>query len=277
MQSLSPHDATSRPQGATLRTALTRQTKRIASRAADRAVNGVQYFVHGTARRQMGNAGKDLILKRGKLELWRIRPPARESVEIGRHTLEVELAPRVPVPIVLIPPLMVRPSVYDLRPEHSFVRTLRNAGFDVFLVDFGVPDDEDENVRLDDYVLDYVPACVEAALAASGAPSLTLAGYCMGGLFALLHVATFDDPRVKNLVTIGAPVNFEEMGVISVATRFGMPFLDAILGVIGNVPGELSSLVFRLFGGMRAVTRYGELLFRLYDEEYVRAFDSVDT
>jgi hypothetical protein len=46
---------------------------------------------------------------------------------------------------------MVRPYVYDLRPEHSFVRTLRRAGYDVFMLDFGVPDD-DQAVRQDHYL-----------------------------------------------------------------------------------------------------------------------------
>lgn len=254
-----------------------RAALRIADRAVLSAVNGLSLFLHGTARRQIGNAAKELVMKRGKLELYRIRPVGAEDVELGHQDLRIELAPRVKTPILLIPPLMVRPWVFDLRPEHSLVRTLRNAGFDVFLVDFGVPDEADEAVRLDDYVLDYVPHCVDAALAASGAERITMAGYCMGGIFALLHAAAFDDPRVKNIVAVGAPVNFEQMGAISLATRIGMPFLDAILAVMGNVPGSVSSLVFRVLGGTKSVTRYADLLRRLYDEDYVRAFDSMDT
>ena len=40
------------------------------------------------------------------------------------------------VPMLLIPPLMVKPFIFDLRPERSFVLSLLRAGFDVFLVDF---------------------------------------------------------------------------------------------------------------------------------------------
>ncbi|MBL8151933.1 MAG: hypothetical protein JNN15_18585, partial [Blastocatellia bacterium] len=54
-------------------------------------------------------------------------------------------------PILLIPPLMVTPQIYDLRPRHSFVRYLLERGFDVFLIDFGSPKRKDREIRLDDY------------------------------------------------------------------------------------------------------------------------------
>ena len=172
---------------------------------------------------------------------------------------------------------MVRPYVYDLRPEHSMLRTLRNAGFDVFVVDFGVPDETDRHVRLDDYVLDWIPSCVERALEVSGATGLGLVGYCMGGLFALLHTGTFLDQRVHALVTIGSPVDFEEMGVVTTAARLGAPGIDRALDLIGNIPGSLSSLGFKLLSGPRSFTRWADLLMNLSNEDYVRTFDSINT
>lgn len=258
-----------------------KKTRAVARRAMERTVmslvNGLAYVVDGAAKPTMGNVAKDLVLKKGKLELWRVRPIERETIELGHSELDVELVPRHPVPVLLIPPLMVRPYVYDLRPEHSMVRALRNAGFDVFIVDFGVPDRADEGLRLDDYVLDFVPACVNAAIETSGKPEITLCGYCMGAIFALLHVATFDDTRVKNLVAIGAPVNFEKMGILTVATRLGLPFMDRILDRMGNVSGKLSSAGFKLLSGTKAITKYADLFANLYDEEYVRGFDAIDT
>jgi polyhydroxyalkanoate synthase len=258
-----------------------RRTKRVARKAVERTilsfVNGLVYVVDGAAKPTMGNVAKDVVFKKGKLELSRVRPIGREKVELGFDELDVEMVPPNPVPILLIPPLMVRPYVYDLRPEHSMVRALRNAGFDVFIVDFGVPDRADEGLKLDDYVLDFVPACIDEALKASGAPEITLCGYCMGGIFALLHVATFQDPRVRNIVTIGAPVNFEKMGILTVAARLGIPLLDKVLDRLGNVPGVLSSTGFKLLSGTKAITKYADLFANLYDEEYVRGFDAVDT
>jgi polyhydroxyalkanoate synthase len=171
---------------------------------------------------------------------------------------------------------MVRPYIYDLRPEHSMLRTLRNAGFDVFVVDFGVPDRSDENVRLDDYVLNYVPTLVDATLRVSGTDGVALVGYCMGGLFSLLHVGTFGDARVKALVTIGSPVNFKKMGMVTWAATLGAPGIDRLIDVVGNVPGALSSAAFKLLNGPRNVTRYFDLVRNLHDENYVRGFLTIN-
>jgi polyhydroxyalkanoate synthase len=271
---------------------LSRRTKKIARKTMDRAVlsfvNGLAYVVDGAAKPTMGNVAKDLVFEQGKLQLWRVRPLEPERYEIGHEEHEVEMAPRRKVPLLVIPPLMVRTYVYDLRPEHSMLRTLRNAGFDVFVVDFGIPDRADEGLRLDDYVLDFVPACVEEAMRASRAQKITLVGYCMGGIFALLHQALFDDPRIRAIVTIGAPIDFEKMGMLTVAARLGtigvrrkkgtkISVVDRVLDRIGNVPGSLSAAGFRLMGGTKSITKYADLFTNLYDEEYVRGFDAIDT
>lgn len=257
-----------------------KRTRRRAQKVVDRAVlsvvNGLVYAMDGAAKPTMGNIARDLVFERGKLQVHRVRPREDEEFELGREVHRIP-APRHATPLLVIPPLMVRPYVYDLRPEHSMLRLLRNEGFDVFFVDFGVPDKADEGVRLDDYVLDYVPAAIDAALAASGAPSITLVGYCMGGIFSLLHVGTWRDPRVRNVVTIGAPVDFDKMGIITVAARLGVIGVDPVLDRLGNVPGAMSSLGFKIMSGTRAVTKYADLIVHLYDENYVRGFDAVNT
>ncbi len=251
---------------------------RLARLALDRvvlsAVHGFVYATDGVSRGQRGTARKERVFSRGKLELWRVTPTEALEAELGHGQLREE-PPRNPIPIVLIPPLMVRPYIFDLRPDHSMVRTLRNAGFDVYVIDFGVPDHTDEGVRLDDYVLDYVPACIDAALAASGAEKVTLAGYCMGGIFALLHVAAHHDERVANLVTIGAPIDFGEMGLVTWASKLGEKFIDPLMDQLGNVPSELVTLGFKLLDGPQILTRYVDLVTRLWDYEYLRGFDSI--
>ncbi len=237
--------------------------------------NAVVYFGDGAKRRTVGSAPSDTVFERDKLRLLRLRRASADEYELGHEVHPVE-SPGVSTPVLVIPPLMVRPYIYDLRPEHSMLRTLRDAGFDVFVVDFGVPGPEDENVTLDDYVLDYVPTLVDATLRQSGSPSLAMVGYCMGGLFSLLHVGTFADERVRALVTIGSPVNFDEMGIVTRAAKLGAPTMDRIIDRLGNVPGSLSSAVFKLINGPRMFTRYIDLLRNLHDEDYVRGFLTIN-
>jgi poly[(R)-3-hydroxyalkanoate] polymerase subunit PhaC len=255
---------------------LLRRARKWADRAVLSAVNGFVYVTEGAARPGRNAAARDVVLSHDKLEVSRIRPIRDVEYELGPDVHRVRFERR-PTPILLIPPLMVRPYVYDLRPEHSMVKTLRNAGFDVFVVDFGVPDKGDEHVRLDDYVLDWIPRSVEAALDASGAKSISLAGYCMGGIFCLMHAGTHRDARVANIVTIGAPINFKKMRAAYVASRIGAFGIGPVMALVGNVPGKASSLGFKLMSGARAVTKWGDLIANLDDEGFVRSFDAVNT
>ncbi|MBP9112461.1 MAG: alpha/beta fold hydrolase [Polyangiaceae bacterium] len=251
-------------------------TRKAFGRTLRAALNGVVYLSGNAAKPTMGNVAKDLVLREGKLEVWRVRR-STERYELGDDEVSIDLAPPQKCPILLIPPLMVRPYVYDLRPEHSMMRTLRNAGFDVFYLDFGVPDRADEGLRLDDYVTDFVPRAVDRMMEVSGAKQCSLVGYCMGGIFALLHVAAHKDPRVAHIVTIGAPVDFDRMGAITIAARLGGPLVDPIVERLGNIPGKLSSAGFKLLSGTRSITKYLDLFSHLSSEDYVRSFDSIDT
>jgi polyhydroxyalkanoate synthase len=99
----------------------------------------------------------------------------------------------------------------------------------------------------------------------------------MGGLFSLIHTAAFRDERIRAIVTIAAPVDFERMGMLTVAARLGAPFVDAVMDRLGNVPGNFSSTGFKLMGGPKMLTRYVDLALNLWDEEYVKNHDAVDT
>src|ERR1700731_2689204 len=50
---------------------------------------------------------------------------------------------RHPVPVMLVFALINRPDIFDLRPGNSFVEYLLGEGFDVFLIDWGYPEEED--------------------------------------------------------------------------------------------------------------------------------------
>jgi polyhydroxyalkanoate synthase subunit PhaC len=61
-------------------------------------------------------------------------------------------------PLFIVFSLVSRSYVLDLTPGNSFVEHLTDAGFDVFLLDWGVPDERDAHNLLEDYVAGYLPA-----------------------------------------------------------------------------------------------------------------------
>ena len=233
-----------------------------AQRAVLRFVNGVEWLIRDP-KDVVGRTPYGVVYRRRKLEVRHYRAHARR-------------APRFDLPVLLVPPLMVKPFIFDLWPGRSLVGFLLDRGFDVFLVDFGEPDAADAYVTLDDYVLDWIPTACAQVRRVTGSRELSLIGYCMGGLFCLMYLGVSGDPAVRNLVTLGSPLDVSKMGLFAWAAKMGGGQVEFLARRIGNVPGGLSSTVFRLLSPARNVTRYADLFLNLWDREYVNGFDAVD-
>ncbi|MEX1171878.1 MAG: hypothetical protein WEG56_04620 [Chloroflexota bacterium] len=144
--------------------ALVDTIRRDVERSVFRARNGLRY-VTGVSRPGVGLSPKQVVWQRGKARLYRYDSDRRSRRR----------------PLVITFSIMGRSYVLDLLPGSSFVGWLLDAGFDVFLLDFGVPDHVDAGNTLETYVDDYVPRALRAARDAAGVPDVDLLGYCFGG------------------------------------------------------------------------------------------------
>ena len=117
---------------------------------------------------------------------------------------------RYPVPLLLVFALINRPEIFDLRPGSSLVEYLLDEGFDLFLVDWGVPDEEDAEMGLDDYICDELDWAVRETLRASGADELTLLGWCIGATLCAMYCGLDrgeERTAVRNLALLTMPVD----------------------------------------------------------------------
>ena len=232
-----------------------------AHRAALRFVNGIEWLVRDP-KALVGRTPFDVVYQRDKLQIRRYH--------IG------SVKPTYPIPVLLVPPLMVKPFIFDLQPRRSLVTTLIQRGFSVYLVDFGEPDKADAYVTLDDYVLDWLPTACRVTKEDAGASELSMLGYCMGGLFALFHTSVNEDQSVRNIVTIGTPLDTSKMGLMAWAAKAAGSQMEFVAKQLGNIPGGLSSTAFKLLTPMKNVTRYADLFMNMWNEEYVNGFDAMN-
>jgi polyhydroxyalkanoate synthase subunit PhaC len=139
----------------------------------------------------IGATPKDVVWTHRKTTLYRYRSSNR------RHAL----------PVLLVFALINRPDIFDLRPGHSYVEYLLDEGFDVFLIDWGVPGDEDADMGLDSFVCDELAWGIRETLRASGQEELSLVGWCIGGSLVAMHAAIEDRSPARNLVLLTTPVD----------------------------------------------------------------------
>ena len=115
-----------------------------------------------------------------------------------------------PIPLLLVFALINRPAIFDLRPGGSLVEYLLGEGFDVFLVDWGVPDEEDADMGIEEYVCDELHWSIRETLRASGADEVTLIGWCMGATMSVMYCGLDrggEQTPVRNLVLLTMPVD----------------------------------------------------------------------
>ncbi len=184
---------------------------------------------------------------------------------------------RYRIPILIVPPLMVIPSIFDLRPAHSMVGYLLGRGFDVYMIDFGVPDKEDENIRVDDYVLDFIPNAVQKIREKTGVDDVSLVGWSMGGIMSYTYSAYFgEQAHARNIVTIGSPLNFSRMVPFSYLARLAdLPGTMWFLEQLGNIPPLLTRTGFKLLSPASTVTRYVDLYLHYWDREWVAGYETI--
>lgn len=162
----------------------------------------------------------DEVLRRGPMRVLRYRAAS----------------PRRGLPVLLVPSIINRAYVFDLRRGQSLVAALLDAGLDPFLVDWGAPASADAHLDLAGYALGLLGRAVDAALAASGAPAVHLFGYCLGGTFALIHAARRPE-KVAGVVALTTPVDLSEPGAMARLTDPRLVDVDALCRAFKVVPG----------------------------------------
>jgi polyhydroxyalkanoate synthase len=207
-----------------------------------------------TTKAAIGQTPKELIWSLNKARLYRFVPvvPAEK-----RH----------PVPLLLIFALMNRPTILDLRPGHSFVEYMVGRGYDVYLLDWGIPGVEDKNLKFDDYTLDYIPRAIRKIKAVSGSSEFSMLGWCIGAILTTIYAALRPDDGLRNLILLTAPLDFSQRQKLTFAKWTDEKYfdLDKVLAVFGNMPGEMIDYGAR---ALRPVENYAT--------NYLKMWDSID-
>jgi polyhydroxyalkanoate synthase subunit PhaC len=171
--------------------------------------------------------------------------------------------------------LFSKSYILDLAPGNSFVEQLLAAGFDVYLLDWGIPDERDAANQLEDYVDGYLPAAVERICDRSGAEAVNVLGYCFGGVLALLYLALNPDAPVRSLTVLATPVDFAETGPMAAIFGPGGISVDDALDTDGNLPPNVILRGFQSLAPTAEVTRYVNLWDKLWSDDYVQAYQAM--
>ncbi|MFE7063368.1 alpha/beta fold hydrolase [Sutcliffiella sp. NPDC057660] len=202
-----------------------------------------------------GVTPRQALWRKNKATLWYYPAPAK----------------KFKVPLFLIYSLVNRPFILDLGHGKSSIEAFVQNGYDVYLLDFGIPGLEDRNLSLDDYVKGYIQSCVQRAIKHAKSDHITVIGYCLGGTLAAIYCALAKEP-IKNLVLIVTPIDFERIPFFDSwiqALREERVSFDEYIEEMGIIPGPKVEAGMRLLTSPIYYSPYLSLLRKALDPEYV--------
>ncbi|PVY77584.1 polyhydroxyalkanoate synthase [Tamilnaduibacter salinus] len=255
------------------------QTSALGAQAGAYASNAFDRVFRAASLVKAGQTPFETLESDGLVSL-RYYPPLEESyIELGDTVVPVEKAAHR-TPIVIVPPLAVNMLIYDLFPNRSLVRYLRARGFEVYLIDWGMPTRAHSHYNLHTYVAEFLPYYLNKVREHSGEQELSLHGWSLGGMFTLFYAGLSNDQHIRNAIILGSPID-------SHASGFMGTFFRAISGTaefvrehtpfrLHNVkphwlhtPGWANTIGFKMTNPVGSVMGYWELLAKLGDREFV--------
>ena len=211
--------------------------------------------ISSDAEPEVGQTPKEVIWTKNKTKLYRYQPAIKKTNK---------------VPILMIYALINKPYILDLYPGNSLIEHLTDKGHDVYLLDWGTPGYEDRHMKLDDYIMDYIPRAVNKVMKTAKAKDITLLGYCMGGTMTAIFTALYPQLPIRNLILMTSPIDFKDAGLYSNWLDKRYFQLDKMVDTLGNIPFELIDFGNKLLSPIsNVVGPYVSLADRVENENFV--------
>lgn len=224
-------------------------------RLIQRRLKGLEYLASpGPA---VGMTSKTLLHRRGTLSLYHYHATADEVY-------------RVPLLFVMAP--TNKAYIFDLAKGQSLIEFLLHRGYDVYVLDWNAPTLEERHLKIENYVLDFIPDCIHRVQADSGVQEVTLIGYCMAGVLATIYAALHADGPLKNLVCFTTPIDWSHSPWQRSGAQQDHFEVDRLVDRLGIIPARLIIQAFDMLRPAGRIAGQIRLWDNMWNDDYVRGY-----
>ncbi len=228
-------------------------------RAIQRNLKGFGYL--GSQGPAMGVSPKTLLYERGTLSLYHYLPLTREVYS---------------VPLILVMATSNKACVFDLAPGQSLIEFLLKRGHAVYAMDWNPPSGEERYLKIENYVLDFIPDSIQRVQQHSGEDEVTLVGYCAGGLLSALYAALHPAGPLKNLVCFTTPVDFREVTLYRAWTGARHCDVDRLVDAVGIIQPDAVAAGFDVLRPASYAAAKVRLWENMWNNPYAEAFQQME-
>jgi polyhydroxyalkanoate synthase len=183
-------------------------------------------------------------------------------------------------PILLVPPLAVHITCFDLRPGQSLARHLLGAGRPLYVVDFGEITFADRHLGFEDWIDRILPAALRRVSARHGDRPVDVVTWSLGGTLTLLTAAAHRDLPLRGIAAVGTPIDYSRIPYLAplraVGRVTGGRVLATAFRAVGGLPGWAVRASFRATALQRELTKPLFVLRNLHDVERLGRMEAVD-
>jgi polyhydroxyalkanoate synthase len=251
-------------------------------RAATAVVNGFDWLFRHEHLVKSGQTPFELVYTSDLMTVRHYALDGEDAIDLADGTRLPVQRPQHAVPLVLVPPLGVTTETFDLMPDRSLVRYMVARGYRTYLISWGTPQRRHAKLGMKDYADRMMGEALDAVRQHSGERQVSLMGWCMGGLIALLHAGLQPFGRIRNIVTVASPIDMRGGGLVAgVAQIVNKPaklirkYTDLRLNMLRpemfHTPGLVTTIAFKLTDPIASVTTYWDLVTNLWDREFVES------
>lgn len=183
-------------------------------------------------------------------------------------------------PVLLVPPLAVSTSCYDLRPGQSLAAHLIEIGRQPYVIDYGDITFADRAMGFEDWIDDILPTAITHISVAHGGVGVDVVAWSLGGTMSLLTAAAHPRLPIASITAYGTPFDYRLIPAVQpllAADRiFGTAAVTRATAAMGGVPRQLVRASYRAMAPRRELTKAWFLARNLHDTETLARTAAVD-
>ena len=183
-------------------------------------------------------------------------------------------------PILLVPPLAVHVTCFDLRENQSVAGFLVATGRPVYVVDFGEITFADRTMGFEDWVDRILPATLRRVSARHSGRPVDVVTWSLGGTLTLLTAAAHDDLPLRSIAAVGTPIDYSKIPYIAPLRTIGRVtggrVLSAAFRAAGGLPSWAVRASFKATALQREITKPWFVLRNLHDADTLGRMEAVD-
>jgi polyhydroxyalkanoate synthase len=203
---------------------------------------------------------RSTVLEDGPAKLYRFHPATDVAL--------VDAAP-----VLLVPSMINRWYVLDLRKGASVAEALVNAGLDTWCLDWGAPEDHDRYFTWAD-ALARLDRMMRRVIRETGKPKVTVLGYCMGATLSSVHAAMHPE-RYAGFINLLGPIDFTRAGMLGHMTD--PRWFDAqAIAEAGNVAPHQMQAGFKLLRPTQDVSKMVTLMEKAFDPVFKESYEALE-